>query len=61
MPNYEIWFRKIDGQLALKYEIGCTDDLHAKILAHALMSREYKCMEVWRGDNLVYERPEVPH
>lgn len=61
MRNYEICYRKADGRLALKYEIGCTDDIHAKIVAHALMSREYKGFEVWHDDELVYRRPEAAH
>ena len=57
MPIYEIYFRKVDGTLALKYAIPCADDIHAKVLAHALMSREYKRIEVWQNQELVYERP----
>ena len=58
MPDYEICYRDSNGAIASKYIVGCSDDLHAKVLAHALMSRDYKQIEVWEGDVLVYERPE---
>jgi hypothetical protein len=59
--RYEICFRHNDGTIALKYDLACADDTHAKIMAHALMSREYSSLEVWHGDELVYQRPERLH
>jgi hypothetical protein len=35
----------------------CTDDVRAKVLAHAMKLSEYKKFEVWTGRTLVYERP----
>ena len=61
MPDYEICLRDAEGHLALQYDIPCADDTHAKVIAHALMSRKYKHLEVWHGDELIYERPETPY
>ena len=56
MPNYEICYRDDHGSLAAKVVLPCPDELRVKILAHAMKEREYKTLEVWDGDTLVYER-----
>lgn len=61
MPHYEICYRNEDGSLAAKFTTPCPDDKRAKILAHAMKSREHKALEVWDGDTLVYERPDRGH
>lgn len=55
--TYEFCFRKSDGSISLKYILSCADDLHAKILARALVSREHKQCEVRHNGELVYEEP----
>lgn len=59
MPNYEICYRDDHGSLTAKITLPCPDQLRAKILAHAMKEREYKTLEVWDGDTLIYER--APH
>ena len=59
MPNYEICYRDDHGALAAKVTTPAPTQLHAKILAHAMKEREYKTLEVWDGDTLIYER--APH
>jgi hypothetical protein len=57
MPNYEINYLHEDGSLALKFEAQCDDDVHAKILAHAMKDQGHKKFEVWNAGALVYQRP----
>jgi hypothetical protein len=57
MPSYEICYLNSDGSLACTLAANCSDDLHAKVLAHAMKLSEYKRFEVWTGRTLVYERP----
>ena len=58
MPTYEICYLHRDGSLACTFTAVCRDDVHAKVLAHAMKLSEYRRFEVWRGRNLVYERPQ---
>ena len=58
MPNYEICYLHENGTLAFQFAANCDDDLHAKVLAHAMKERDHKSLEVWDGRTLVYERPE---
>jgi hypothetical protein len=58
MPAYEICYMNHDGSLACTLSAMCRDDVHAKILAHAMKVGEYKRFEVWREKKLVYERPQ---
>ena len=58
MPAYEICYMKEDGSLACTLTAMCKDDLHAKILAHAMKLSACRRLEVWRGRKLVYERPQ---
>jgi len=58
MPAYEINYLREDGSLTAKMETQCASDLEAKILAHAMKMKEAQQIEVWRGDTLVYARPD---
>jgi len=58
MPAYEICYVNDDGSLACTLAAMCRDDLHAKILAHAMKLSACKRLEVWKGKKLVYERPQ---
>ena len=58
MPAYEITYRHDDGSLTAKIETHCASDKEAKILAHAMKMRGARRIEVWRGEMLVYERPQ---
>jgi hypothetical protein len=58
MPHYEINYLHEDGSLACKFEAQCDDDIHAKVLAHAMKDHDHKRMEVWNGGALIYERPQ---
>jgi hypothetical protein len=60
MPSYDICYLNADGTLACTFSTYCDDDLHAKVLAHAMKLSEYKTFEVWTGKTLVYERPNGP-
>jgi hypothetical protein len=55
MPNYEINYLHKDGSLACKFEAQCDDDIHAKVLAHAMKDHDHKKLEVWSGGSLVYQ------
>jgi len=57
VPTYEICYMNDDGSLACTLAAICRDDVHAKILAHAMKLSVYKRLEVWRDRKLVYERP----
>ena len=57
MPSYEICYLNSDGSLACTLAANCADDMHAKVLAHAMKLSEYKRFEVWTDRTLVYERP----
>lgn len=59
MRNYEINYLHEDGSLALKFEAQCNDDVHAKVLAHAMKDHDHKKLEVWSDGSLVYRRPEL--
>jgi hypothetical protein len=58
MPAYEICYMNPDGSLACTLSAMCRDDMHAKVLAHAMKLGAYKRFEVWRDKRLVYERPQ---
>jgi hypothetical protein len=58
MPIYEICYVNDDGSLACTLSAICADDLHAKVLAHAMKISACKRFEVWRGQRMVYERPQ---
>lgn len=50
-----------DRRIGLQFDVDCTSDLHAKVLAHSIMSRQYCELEIWYGDQLIYQRPERLH
>jgi hypothetical protein len=58
MPAYEICYLNDDGSLLCTLAAMCNDDLHARVLAHAMKLSAYKRFEVWRDRRLVYERPQ---
>jgi hypothetical protein len=57
MPAYEICYMNDNGSLACTLAAMCKDDVHAKVLAHAMRISGSKRFEVWRDRKLVYERP----
>jgi len=57
MPDYEICYIHRDGTLACTLSAKCRNDVHAKVLAHAMKFDGCGRFEVWRGRKLVYERP----
>jgi hypothetical protein len=57
MPSYEICYLNADGTLDAKVAAECDNDLHAKVLAHAMKKKGLKRIKVWDGNHLVYERP----
>lgn len=59
MPAYEIDYRHEDGSLTAKIETWCASDKEAKILAHAMKMDGVRRIEVWQGDTLIYERPQI--
>jgi hypothetical protein len=59
MPSYEICYLNDDGTLACTLAAMCSDDMRAKVLAHAMKLSEYKRFEVWEDRTLVYERPQL--
>jgi hypothetical protein len=58
MPSFEIYYREQDGKLVEKFSVQCTTHMQAKIMAHAMNAHRFAEIEVWEGDELVYERPE---
>jgi hypothetical protein len=58
MPAYEICYLEEDGALACAFSVQFDDEMRAKILAHAMKPPQCHRMEVWRGKELVYSRPE---
>lgn len=61
MPSYDIRYLNDDGTLRAAIATECTNDMQAKVLAHAMKTAGSKRIEVWDGSTLVYERPERPH
>ena len=57
MPSYEIRYLACDGACVSALASPCASDKEAKILAHAMRVPGTKRMEVWKGAELVYERP----
>jgi len=58
MPNYEIHYLTDGGALAHGFSADCTNDMQAKILAHAMKPAGFQRIEAWDADALIYERPE---
>jgi hypothetical protein len=58
MPAYEICYLEEDGALACAFSVQFETEMRAKILAHAMKPAAYHRLEVWRGKELVYARPE---
>ncbi len=56
MTSYDICYRDAHGTLAMRITTPAPSQRTAKILAHAMKEREYKSLEVWEGETLVYER-----
>jgi hypothetical protein len=59
MPSYDIRYLNDDGTLAAEIAADCSNDMQAKVLAHAMKLNGSKRIEVWDGITLVYERPET--
>ncbi|MGN6516003.1 MAG: hypothetical protein ACTHLR_09210 [Rhizomicrobium sp.] len=59
MPAYEIHYRHDDGTLSAKIETNCASDKEAKIFAHAMKMDGVRHLEVWKGETLIYERPQA--
>jgi hypothetical protein len=58
MPSYDIRYLNDDGTLVASVAAECADDTKAKVLAHAMKNKDHARLEVWDGENLVYERPQ---
>jgi hypothetical protein len=58
MPNYEIRYLDFDGACVGTLFTPCASEKDAKVLAHAMRLPGTKRMEVWRGPELIYERPQ---
>ncbi len=58
MPSFEIYYRDRDGTLFEKLSVRCSTPTQAKVMAHAMKTHPFAEIEVWQGDELVYERPE---
>jgi hypothetical protein len=58
MPAYEICYLEDDGALACAFSVQFETEMRAKILAHAMKPTDCARIEVWRGADLVYARPE---
>ena len=58
MTSYDIRYLNADGTVKAKIATECSNDIQAKVLAHAMMARGARRIEVWDGPTLVYERPE---
>ena len=59
MPAYEICYLEEDGALACAFSVQFETEMRAKILAHAMKPADCHRLEVWRGKDLVYVRPEI--
>jgi hypothetical protein len=59
MLDYDICYLNDDGSLACSMTAMCRDDLHAKVLAHAMKFAACRRFEVWRDQRIVYERPQL--
>jgi hypothetical protein len=57
MPAYEIRYLNDNGLLAYKFIADCANESRAKVLAHAMKLPDYKCLEVWSDEILIYARP----
>jgi hypothetical protein len=59
MTAYEICYLEVDGALGCAFSVQFDDEMRAKILAHAMKPPSCRTIEVWRGKELVYRRPET--
>jgi len=59
MPAYDICYLEEDGALACAFTVQFDSEMRAKILAHAMKPADCHRLEVWRGKELVYRRPEM--
>ena len=59
MTAYEICYLEEDGSLACAFSVVFDSEMRAKILAHAMKPVTCHTIEVWRGKELVYRRPEA--
>jgi hypothetical protein len=58
MLTYDICYLDQGGALTCKFIAMCGDDKSAKILTHAMKQSDSKRLEVWRGESLIYRRPQ---
>lgn len=58
MPKYEIRYLDFDGACVGTFFAPCASEKDAKVLAHAMRLPGAKRMEVWRGTELIYQRPQ---
>lgn len=58
MPAYDICYLEEDGALVCAFTVQFDSEMRAKILAHAMKPADCHRLEVWRGKDLVYRRPE---
>jgi hypothetical protein len=61
MPAYDICYLEEDGALACAFTVQFETEMRAKILAHAMRPAECHRLEVWRGKEMIYSRPEDAH
>ena len=61
MPNYEINYLHEDGSVACKFSAPCPVVLFVCFLVFVLLCCQYRGLEIWDGERLVYERPERRH
>lgn len=60
MPTYQIFLYAVDGLPPTQLETHCTDDIRAKVLAHAVKRPADRRIEVWKDHELIYARPWQP-
>ena len=58
MPAYDICYLEEDGALVCAFTVQFDSEMRAKILAHAMKPADCHRLEVWRGKDLVYRRPD---
>lgn len=59
MPSYDIRYFDADGSVKANIAAECSNDIQAKVLAHALKADGAKRIEVWDGPTLIYQRPDL--
>lgn len=57
MRSYDISCHRADGRFALQFSFLCEEDIEAIVVAHRL-SAGYRYLQIWRGENLVYEQKD---